>query len=522
MYIQQAAGQKARLREIRDMTVYNFNRGIGWASSGVEYAQAYRAEVFRRIGVKARFIFTDLFRMENIEAMTKAIGFRDEEVIWLYQYFTDFHTGPCTVREEDLEKTFRDGNFTKLQLSDHVQYTFSGKDMFVNAYHTKGSGTFVQRVEYVCGGYLLRTDYYSYARMFSEFYAPKNGKAVLYLRRFYNENGSTAYEEYPDGEKSMFRIGSRLVDSKERLIALLVQSLHLTREDVCICDRSTEIGRGLFENRGKARLVIVIHADHYSKNSTDDRNVLWNNYYEYDFSLAGEKNICYVSSTSAQTKLLRAQFAKYEGLHPALVTIPVGALSGLRRGENRKPFSLITASRLATEKHVDWIVSAVAEAKKKLPELSLDIYGRGAQEKSLRDQIQKAGAEGYIHLCGHRNLDEIYQNYAAYISGSTSEGFGLSLMEAVGSGLAMVGFDVPYGNPTFIEDGENGVLLPYGEDTDPKEAVRLLTDGIVRLFSMDVEKLSARSLEIAAPYLSENIEAKWKALLERSVWEETS
>ena len=27
--------------------VYNFNLGIGWASSGVEYAQAYRARLLR-------------------------------------------------------------------------------------------------------------------------------------------------------------------------------------------------------------------------------------------------------------------------------------------------------------------------------------------------------------------------------------------------------------------------------------------------------------------------------------------
>ena len=28
--------------------VYNFNLGIGWASSGVEYAQSYRANLLRR------------------------------------------------------------------------------------------------------------------------------------------------------------------------------------------------------------------------------------------------------------------------------------------------------------------------------------------------------------------------------------------------------------------------------------------------------------------------------------------
>ena len=33
------------------MTLYNINLGIGWASSGVEYAQAYRASVLRELGV---------------------------------------------------------------------------------------------------------------------------------------------------------------------------------------------------------------------------------------------------------------------------------------------------------------------------------------------------------------------------------------------------------------------------------------------------------------------------------------
>ena len=41
--------------------VYNFNLGIGWASSGVEYAQSYRANLLRRAHIPARFIFTDMF-----------------------------------------------------------------------------------------------------------------------------------------------------------------------------------------------------------------------------------------------------------------------------------------------------------------------------------------------------------------------------------------------------------------------------------------------------------------------------
>ena len=42
------------------MTIYNINLGIGWASSGVEYAQAYRAGIFRSLNLPSKFIFTDM------------------------------------------------------------------------------------------------------------------------------------------------------------------------------------------------------------------------------------------------------------------------------------------------------------------------------------------------------------------------------------------------------------------------------------------------------------------------------
>ena len=105
-------------------------------------------------------------------------------------------------------------------------------------------------------------------------------------------------------------------------------------------------------------------------------------------------------------------------------------------------YSLITASRLATEKHVDWIVEAVAEARKVIPELTLDIYGQGPEEQKIREAMQKHNLADAVRLMGQQNLEEVYKDYEVYIAGSTSEGFGLTLLEAVGSGLPIIGFDV--------------------------------------------------------------------------------
>ena len=51
--------------------VYNFNLGIGWASSGVEYAQSYRANLLRRAHIPARFVFTDMFPNRKYRAHDK-------------------------------------------------------------------------------------------------------------------------------------------------------------------------------------------------------------------------------------------------------------------------------------------------------------------------------------------------------------------------------------------------------------------------------------------------------------------
>ena len=86
--------------------IYNFNLGIGWASSGVEYAQAYRAKMLRNIRMPAKFVFTDMFPRDPLIHMTRNIGFLDEEIIWLYTFFTDCKPAPVSYRLADLEQSF--------------------------------------------------------------------------------------------------------------------------------------------------------------------------------------------------------------------------------------------------------------------------------------------------------------------------------------------------------------------------------------------------------------------------------
>ena len=102
-----------------------------------------------------------------------------------------------------------------------------------------------------------------------------------------------------------------------------------------------------------------------------------------------------------------------------------------------------------------------------------DIYGKGGEQENLQDLIDTLGAGDFIQLRGHADLRDVYPQYELYVTTSQWETFGLTLMEAVGAGLALVGFDARYGNPTFIKEGKNGFLVPYSETMPEEELVRM-------------------------------------------------
>ena len=50
----------------------------------------------------------------------------------------------------------------------------------------------------------------------------------------------------------------------------------------------------------------------------------------------------------------------------------------------------------------------------------------------------------------------------------------------------MIGFDVNYGNPTFISHGENGYLIPIDKDDQDVEVITNLCEKIVQYFNTGI------------------------------------
>ena len=301
------------------MTVCNVNLGIGWASSGVEYAQAYRSKVFSRMQIPARFIFSDLILADNIEELTHNLGFKDQDIIWLYNFFTDVKIAPTTYTLDEFKHA---QHFEKRDVKSSVQSFADGKQVVhywlpdenlkinVRIYNLKTQA--IDYAEYVVDSQMVRREFYSYIRYVTEYLSAGNH---VYARDFYNEDGSIAYHQFINGNEEIFELKDQIFYSKTELYAEMIRRLHLTKTDLVILDR--EDGKGLvsgqlwYQMHAPAKLGVVVHAEHYDKHYTNQDNILWNNYYEYQFTHADQTDY-FIVSTPAQKQVLKTQLASYQ------------------------------------------------------------------------------------------------------------------------------------------------------------------------------------------------------------------
>lgn len=487
--------------------IYNFHHFYYWLKGGVETGQAYRAKLFRTLGLEAKFVFATTFPDRNIQHETSYLGFLDSEVIWMYGFFTDCRISPVTYTVEQLENTFEEMNYSFSKEREILTYQFPNSGVYYKVFLTDENTDLVHRVLMISNGCLVRKDYYTYCRNYSEYYIPVNGQAHLYLRRFYNENGSVAYEEILDGNDTFYKFPDRLLCSREELLGYMMSRLNLTADDVVLLDvEPGMIEKAAFiQNAAPAKIGLVMHADHFW--NYYDEHILWYGIYEYAFAHS-EKISFFITNTDAQSNLLREQLKKYQGVEPDIRTIPVAGLDRLIKPEKRRrKHALISAGRLASEKRMNQAIEAVVAARKEVPDVTLDIYGDGVEKANLQELIDRLGCGDYVHLCGFQKLDEKYQEYEAYLSASYVETLGVTLLEAIGSGLPIVSYDMRYGAQMFIDEGKNGYKVPW-------EHVDELAKGIVRLFTeADLEAFQKHSYEKAEAYLTKEVENRWKNLL---------
>jgi glycosyltransferase involved in cell wall biosynthesis len=136
---------------------------------------------------------------------------------------------------------------------------------------------------------------------------------------------------------------------------------------------------------------------------------------------------------------------------------------------------IVFAGRLIPEKRAPAVVTAVAEARKRLPELRAKVFGDGPEREAVLDTIAELGvgdavdAPGFV---GAAEVESSIREALCLLLPSRREGYGLVVVEASAAGTPSIVVRDPDNAATeLVDDGENGFVAPSASPEDLAAAI---------------------------------------------------
>jgi phosphatidylinositol alpha-1,6-mannosyltransferase len=157
---------------------------------------------------------------------------------------------------------------------------------------------------------------------------------------------------------------------------------------------------------------------------------------------------------------------------------------GAGGGEGRGPW-LLTVARLEWHKGIDMTIRALPAVRAAVPEARYAVAGVGPRRPQLEALIAELRLGDAVRLLGpvpDTDLPALYNAADLYVGASRRhdllvEGFGISLVEASASGLAVVA-GRSGGVPEAVRDGATGILVDSGAPEPVAEGIiALLRNG---------------------------------------------
>lgn len=175
---------------------------------------------------------------------------------------------------------------------------------------------------------------------------------------------------------------------------------------------------------------------------------------------------------------------------------------------------LITVSRLAEEKNLDFLLAGLAKVKALCPvKFTCLLVGDGPQRSHLEGRVAELGLGEVVTFTGNlepREVTRIYRAGDLFVFSSTSETQGMVLVEAMAGGCPVVAVRSS-GVHDVVKNGYNGMMVPESTDSWAAAVASLLSD------PAGLSELSANSKIFAQSYSEENIAQKVEALYQRVV-----
>jgi mannosyltransferase len=160
----------------------------------------------------------------------------------------------------------------------------------------------------------------------------------------------------------------------------------------------------------------------------------------------------------------------HHGIDVDLYLPPIDRLAAFAATGLPGKYGIGTFGRVRRQKGSDLFVEAMCRLLPQYPDFSAVVIGLTTVDnlpfvEGLRQQIASAGLTERIRFLGELPVEEVplwYQRISIYVFASRVEGFGLTMLEAMAAGDAVVATRAGAAE-MIITDGDDGVLAPVGD-----------------------------------------------------------
>jgi len=221
------------------------------------------------------------------------------------------------------------------------------------------------------------------------------------------------------------------------------------------------------------------------------------------------------------------EYLRNLGVRALIETIPTGinmedyqswseqqVLEFRRRYASDQEPLLISVSRLAQEKNLDFLINGLAKVKALHPSpFKCLLVGDGPERSKLEKRVVELGLENTVAFAGKLTPHEVTRVYLAadlFIFASTSETQGMVLVEAMAGGCPVVAVRAS-GVYDVVKNGYNGLMVAESTDNWANAVTSLLSDRVL------LSELAKNSRLFAQTFSEELIAQRVEGLYQRVV-----
>jgi glycosyltransferase involved in cell wall biosynthesis len=137
-------------------------------------------------------------------------------------------------------------------------------------------------------------------------------------------------------------------------------------------------------------------------------------------------------------------------------------------------FAVATVGRLNSAKGHQYMLQAILQVRRELPDLVWVLVGDGPDRRELERVIRREDLDDSVHLLGWQmDVPHVMNAMDAVVQPSVEEGFGQVMIEALWMERALVVTNVS-GAAELLSDGKDCLLVPTADPTALAEALRAL------------------------------------------------